>query len=508
MSTNSRLENSIKNATFGISTQIITIILGFINRTVFIKFLTIDYLGISGVFTNLLTMLSLAELGISGSMVYSIYKPLANKEEDVLQSLMKLYSKIYKIIAIVIFIIGIIIMPYLPLIIGNKTNIDNINTIYVLYLMNTVLSYLFSYKRSLISADQKEYINLKYRNRFNVLKSLFQMLFLYLTRNFIIYLLIQVVCTFMENLFISKEANKLYPFLKKKNKLELPSDIKEELSTNVKSTMIYKISGVMLDSTDNLIISSMIGLKWVGLLANYNLIISSVKIFLDVVFNSVTASVGNFIAKENKEKQEDLFYVMFMISFCMYGFASICLLTLTNPFIEIWLGKEFLFDIETLSIIVINFYIIGMQSTVWMYRSTMGLYRYGKWRPAISAILNLVISIFLAKRIGLIGILLGTTISRGITNVWYDPIIIFKYGFKKSTLKYYYLYLKYAITLIVMSSIVYIFNTQMYRMLGIPFLIMALLSILITIIMIIFKFYKTKEFKYLINMFKNRSKSN
>lgn len=501
MNADSRLNNSIRNAIFGMSTQIINIILGFINRSVFIHFLTIDYLGISGVFTNLLTMLSLAELGVASSMVYSLYKPLANKDKDVLQGLMKLYANIYRTIAIIILIIGIIIIPYLPLIVDKDINIDNLNLIYILYLLNTVLSYLFSYKKSLISADQKEYINLKYRNRFNILRSLLQMTFLYLTSNFIIYLLIQIVCTFMENLFISIKANKLYPFLKSKDKIELPYEIKKELSTNVKSTMIYKISGVMLDSTDNLIISSIVGLKWVGLLANYNLIISSVNMLMSVIFNSVTASVGNFIAKESKEKQEGLFYVLFMISFCMYGFSSICLITLTNPFIKIWLGNEFLFDIKTLIIIVINFYIIGMQSTVWMYRSTMGLYRYGKWRPIISAILNIFISVFLGNRIGLIGVLLGTSIVRVLTNVWYDPIVIFRYGFGKSSTKYYYVYLKYLLMLIGLTTIVYTLNIQIDKTFGFSFMTMTIFNILISIVMFIIILYRTKEFKYIFNMF-------
>lgn len=507
MSKDSRIENSIMNAKIGLITQVVTIGLGFINRSVFIYFLSIEYLGINGVFSNLLTMLSLAELGVGSSMTYSLYKPLANRDEDLLQGLMQIYSRVYKIIALVIGIVGIILIPCLPYIIKTETSISNINIIYILYLTNTVISYLFSYKRTIISADQKEYINSKYRYKFNLLKSILQMIFLWLTKNFIAYLVIQIICTLLENIIISSEANKMYPFLKNKNKVKLEESTIKELITNTKATMIYKISGVMLDGTDNLIISSIIGVKWVGLIANYTLLISSVSTVVNIVTNSVSASLGNFIVKENKYRQEELFYILMFISFWVYGFCSSCLFVLVNPFIELWLGEAFLLNKLILSSLVLNFYIVGMQSTVWMYRSAMGLFIYGKWRPVISAILNIIISILLASKIGLLGVLLGTAISRIVTNVWHDPIIIFKHGFKKRTYEYYFKYIKYLIIIIFTILIINNISNKFLVSNFSTFLTLMVICIIIPNVIFFCTFYNTKEFKYVLSIIKDKIKN-
>ncbi len=504
MNKSSRIDSSIKNIISGLIGQVIIIVLGFINRSVFIHFLSIEYLGINGVFSNLLTMLSLAELGVGSSIIYSLYKPLANNDEKMLQSLMQVYSKAYKAIALVIAIIGVILIPYLPNIIKTDIAINNINTIYILYLANTVISYLYSYKRSIISADQKEYINSNYKYKFNILKSILQMIFLYFTRDFIIYLLIQILCTFIENICISIKANKLYPFLKYKNSRKLPKDISKELITNIKATMIYKVSGALLDGTDNIIISSIVGISWVGLLANYNILISSIKTVVDIVMNSMKASLGNLIAKDSIDRQEYIFYVLMMISFWIYGLCSICLYVLLNPFIELWLGKEFILDKTIVLILVANFYIVGMQSTVWMYRSTMGLFKYGKWRPVISAILNIIISIFLAKKIGLAGVLLGTTISRIITNVWYDPVVIFKYGFKKKPYKYYYIYNKYLIITICLALITLKITSKFKILTYSSFIAIILMCILIPNILLIVLLFRKEEFKYIYNIIKSK----
>ena len=503
MNNSSRLKNSLKNSLVGLITQFITIILGFINRSVFIYFLSVEYLGISGVFTNLLTMISLAELGVGSTFVYSMYKPIAEGNKELIKGLMNLYAKAYKMIALTIAIIGLVILPYIDIIVGKDITISNIKLIYLLYLSNTVISYLFSYKRSIISADQRDYINLGYKYKFNIIKFILQMIFLYFTKNYIIYLFIQIICTLSENIVISQKTNKLYPFLKEKNKVEVPKNIKDELFTNIKATMIYKVSGAMLDGTDNLIISSIVGVVWVGLLANYNLIVSSINTMVSIVMNSIRASLGNFIAKETKKQQEDLLYIIFLISFFIYGTCSICLLSLINPFIEIWLGEEFLLNNTTLLIVILNFYIIGMQGTMWMYRSTMGLFKYGKWRPVLSAFINIFVSVILGKSMGLIGVLLGTTIARVLTNVWYDPIVIFKYGFNKSSKEYYLKYIKYIITLIITGFITINIMNRIIVSNFIHLILKSVLCVIITNIIFIGIFKSNKEFKYVYKLFIN-----
>ena len=250
--------------------------------------------------------------------------------------------------------------------------------------------------------------------------------------------MIQIICTFAENYLVSRKADKLYPYLKeyKKEKLE-KSEIKT-IFNNVKALMIYKLGSTILDGTDNIIISAFLGVAWVGKLSNYTLILGALSMVTYQFTNAVTASVGNFIVKESKERQEFLLKTITFANFLIYGFSFVCLVTLMNPFIELWIGKEYLLDMQTVFIISLNWYIFGMMNSIWTFRSTMGLFVHGQYRPAISAIINVVISLMLVEQMGLLGVLLGTTITRFVTNVWYDPLIVYKHGLQKSVKNYYF----------------------------------------------------------------------
>ena len=475
------------------------ILLNFINRTVFIKCLSAEYLGVNGLFTNIITILSLAELGFGEAIVYSMYKPLAGHDDYKLKSLMDLYASIYKIIGCVVGVLGILVIPFLDVLIKDKPNIPNITIIYLLFLLNSVSSYFFTYKRSIIIADQRRYIYSKYQLVFALIKVAAQIIILYLTRNFIIYLLIQILCTLAENISISLCANKLYPFLKSKEKLKLAVEEKNTIFTNVKALIIYKIGSVALDGTGNLIISAFVGVISVGKLSNYTLIIGSVAMLLTQIVSSITASVGNFIAKEGEDRQIYLFNVVNFTHFILYSICSVCLLFLLTPFVSLWVGNAYVLDNTTTIIIVLNFYINGMMNPVWTFRGTMGLFVYGRYRPLISALINLVVSIFLAKLMGLPGVLLGTTITRLATNVWFDPLIIYKYGFKKSVFKYYIKYIAYFAILLFCTMLVYLATMSFSSNTWISLLGLLAICLIITTAILYAIFHKTEEYKYLYN---------
>ena len=503
MNKDSRTKNSLRNIFVGIAGQVLTIFLNFFSRSVFISILGTEYLGVNGLFSNILTILSLAELGVGSAIVYSMYKPIAENDKNTLNALMNLYSKSYKIVGVSIAGVGVLIIPFMDIIIKDNKSINNLTLIYLLFLCNTVVSYFYSYKRSIITADQREYINSMYRYSFNIIKIILQIIILYLTRSFILYLIIQIFCTLCENIAISIKSNKLYPFIIKDNKAILEKSMKRDIFKNIKALMIYKVCSIMLDGTDNIIISAFVGVASVGLLSNYTLIIGSVSMILNQIFTSITASVGNVIGKEDNKKQEEIFYIIFFSTFLFYGFSSVCLLILLNPFITLWIGEQYVLSQFTVLVLVINFYIYGMQNAVWTYRGTMGLFVYGKYRPLFSAVINVITSVILVKHIGLIGVLLGTTITRVITNVWYDPIIIFKYGFKKSTLPYYKEYMRYFFILIVASITALFFSKVFIVNKLISFIAKILICILSTLIIFIISFFKRKEFKYLLNSIKS-----
>lgn len=500
MNTDSRTYNTIKNAIIGVGTQGISTILNFAARLVFVRFLSVDYLGLNGLFTNILTVLSLAELGVGSAIVYNLYRPIAEGDEKKIAALVNLYRRAYMLIGIVIAAVGIALTPFLQYIIKNMPDIKYLKLIYLMFLFNTVLSYFFAYKRSIISADQREYILSEYRFCFNVIKIIVQIITLFVLRSFLAYLFIQILATFCENCAIAVKADQLYPFLSKYKKERISRHERKTIVENLKALVIYKLGSTALDGTDNIILSAFVGIEWVGKLSNYTLVMGAVSIVANQIITSLTASVGNYIAKEKKERHEDLLKVITWGSFLIYGFSFICLCVMTNPFIELCFGKEYLLSDITVFIISLNFYIFGMMNSVWTFRTTMGLFIYGKFRPLVSAVINIIISIILTKYMGVMGVLLGTTITRLVTNVIYDPYIVYRYGLKKSPIQYYLLWIQYlAIALADIGGILIIKNNLKIESAFGRFIVLAVLCTIISSCSFLLHFHRKSEFLYVKN---------
>lgn len=432
-----RLENVIKNSALGVIAQGTNVLLSLIVRTVFIRCLSAEYLGINGLFTNILTMLSLAEMGVGSAIVYSMYKPVAESDEVQIAKLMNLYRLAYAVIGCVVAFVGIGLIPFLDVLIRGSVLVDNLTLIYLLFLSNTVFSYFFAYKRSIFSADQHERILHAFRILFHFLRAIVQIVILIVFRNFVLYLIVQIVCTGLENVSISVYADKKYPFLVKYRNKRMTKAERKPIFDNIKALFIYKIGSTVLDGTDNIIISAFDGVISVGLLSNYTLITGSLQSLMSQVVNSVIGSVGNFVAKEKKEKYEGLLNRLTFLYFVIYGMMFIGLYAVMNPFISVWAGPEYVLNDFTVFVHGLNVYIFGMMNSVWTFRSTMGLFVHGRWRPLISAVINVVVSIWWAKYFGLIGVLLGTTFTRVVTNVWYDPFIVYHFGLEKNPYRYY-----------------------------------------------------------------------
>ncbi len=303
-----RIQNSLKNILFGLSGQIISIGMGFIVRTVFIYTLGIEYLGVDGLFTSILLMFSLANLGFDTAIIYSLYRPLAEKDIYKIQALMNLYQKAYRIIGVVVLLIGLSLLPFLDHLMNADTTIKDINIIYLLFLISSVSSYYFVYKQSIIIADQSNYIISKIHTLFIIISNALQIVLLIIISDYIVVLLSQLTLKVIENVYIANKANKLYPFLKEKNNAKLSKVDRREFFENLYSLLLYKISGVVINATDNIIISKFIGVIWVGVYSNYLLILNTLNTLLGYFFYSITASVGNLNVKENAEKNI-LFFV-------------------------------------------------------------------------------------------------------------------------------------------------------------------------------------------------------
>lgn len=490
-----RTENSIRNTILGLVTQVLTVLISFVTRSFFIRYLSIEYLGVNGLFTSILTVLSLAELGFGSAMIYSMYAPLAKKDETKLRQLIKFYSKIYKIIGLAIGGIGLILIPFLGVLINDAPDVGNLTPIYLLFLLNSVVSYLFVYKKTVLQADQKQSVISQIHLYISIFKAGIMITILILTKNYLLYLVVQVTATLLENIWISRKVNKTYTFIKEKDNSSLDAKEKASIWDNVKALMIYKVGSTILDGTDNIIIAAFVGVVSVGYLSNYVLITGSLTMVLHQITHAITGSVGNFVTTENEEKQETLFHRLGFVYFVVYGFSFVALFMLLNPFITVWLGSDYTLPTLTVLVISLNWYIMGIMNPVWTFRATKGLFKHGKYRPAISAVINVVVSIALAFQFGLIGVLLGTTITRLSTNIWYDPYIVFKHGFNKKATRFYVKQVLYLLTLIVpIGLLTFAFGYLDTNI--VSFIIKMILVTVVTLVVIIVFYRRTDEYKY------------
>lgn len=503
MAIKSRTHNSILNIITGLGGYVINTILGFVCRIVFIRCLTAEYLGISGLFTNILTMLSLAELGIGNAIVFALYKPLAENDEEKIASLMQFYAKAYKIIGIVVGIFGLCMIPFLGFVIKDPPNIkENLYVIYLLYLFNTSSSYFFSYKSSLIMADQQNYIVTGLNYIVTIIQSILQLIYLLVTKEYMGYLIIQTVGTLAFNFIISYIADKKYPYIKEKNIKQLSKKERKGLTSNIKALTIWKLSGLLVNNTDNIIITYFSGLATVGISSNYTLLSTTLNSLLNQVFNGITASVGNHNAIESKEKKLEMFNFINMMNFWLFGWATVGIVVLSSDIVKLCFGQGYVLPFNIPCIIGLNFYMVGMQSAVWTYKNTMGLFRQGRYLLIFTAILNLIFSIILGNKWGLFGILLATAISRLLTNTWYDPYVVFKYGLDIKPSIYFKKYIFYSIILIITIIITMFFGSIFNFPIFFNGIIKFVFCCIIPNGIFILLFFRTKEFEYLLNTLK------
>ncbi len=483
------------NILAGSVSQVISMILQLIGRTIFIHSLGIEYLGINAMFYNILMVLSLADLGFGTAIVYSMYKPLAENDTDMVVALMTYYRKIYHRLAFIVAAIGIGMLPLLPYVVNLNTEIPYLPMYYLLYVANIVISYLMSYKFTIITADQKSYLITVYSLIGSILQTIAQIIVLIVFKNFMLYLIVFILRTLLVNWFQSNKAKKLYPYICGTRQLDPAT--KKSIFENVKSMFLYKLGGVLLNNTDNFIISVLVGTVYVGYYSNYMTVIIAIYSFTDIIFNSVTSSVGSLNASEDNERKYEIFKVLNFVVFWIMSFCSVCFLVLFNDFITLWVGKEFVFGMLTVIVIVLNFFMPGTITTVSIYRDTTGMFRQTKYVFLITAFINLVLSIILGKIYGLFGILLATAIARMLTNMWYEPLILFKNYFKKSPILYFKRQALYWIIAIIGCISTYLISQVINTVSVFNLIVKLVICLIVPNVMIVALFFRSNEFAYI-----------
>ena len=505
----SRTNNSLKNIRYAALFKLAVVLVNFLARRAFITVLSDAYLGLNGTFANILSMLSLAELGVGTAITYSMYKPLADGDEEQMLGLMALYRRFYWIIGIVIAVVGAALTPFLPKLIHDHAalNVPHISLIYLLFVFDSAVSYFFVYKQSIITADQKQYIVTFYQNVINILCIVAQIVFLLLTKNYFVYLGIKITSTVLTNILLARKADRMYPYLKQREIPKLPQDVRTTISRNIRATLMHKIGSVVVFETDNLLIMYFIGAVAVGFYSNYLMITQGIMNVLTMVFRSVTASVGNLCAAEDKTHARKVFWRLDFFTRWIYGFCAICLLVLLNHFIgSIWLTENYLFSFPIVLLIVVNFYLTGMRQSVLTFRDAMGLYWYDRHKPIAESLINLIVSIALAKPLGIVGIFIGTFVSSITTCVWIEPFVLFKHGFRSEVRPYFARYgLHAAITAVIGFATWWLCSLLPSGGL-LPFLGKLVICAIVPNLGYYLVYGRTEEFRYAIALAKTRLK--
>lgn len=450
MAEKSRSDYTILNIVSGLGGYVVTFVLGLVCRMAFTRVFSAEYLGINGLFSNVLGMLSLAELGIGSAIIYALYAPLAKKDNEKIATLVSFYGKCYRIIALVVLTIGLALLPFLDLIIKEKPNIqESYYLIYLIMLFNSVSGYFFAYRSSLLVAAQRNYMVTLVSNIVIIVQNALQIAAIFLFKNYIVYMLIASVCGMLTNIISSEIAKREFPCIKTKKPAPFEKEEKRSLVRNVRALTINKVGGLLVNSTDNIITTYFSGLATTGLASNYTLLSTSINTLLNIVFNSLNASVGNHNALEDNDHKVTLFNSINLANFWIYAWAAIGIFVVSGDVVSVMFGADYVMDLKIPFIIAINFYMVGMQNAVWTYYDTQGLFRRGRYVTMFTAAINLVASVLLGKLWGLFGILLATAISRLFTNTWYSPYAVFKYGFGMSVKPYFLRYAIYAVILTV-----------------------------------------------------------
>ena len=500
----SRLYYSIMNSSISTLVFFLKLIMQFVVRTFFIRYLGVTYLGLNGLFTNVLSILSLAELGIGTSIVYSMYKPIAVGDKEEINALMDLYKTAYHFIGVGVAVIGVSIIPLFPYISGDYSISNQFILYYLLYLSNSVLSYFFTYKRSLLIAHQRTYIVNLNDFIFLLLSNVFQIYLLIHYKSFSLYLIVQLVFTLLGNVSISLKVDKDYNELKRYSKKQLSKEKMNSIKRNVIGNMSSKIGGVIVMETDSILISSFVGLSAVGFYSNYTMIVNNVQNLCKQVTNSITASIGNYIVSASTKDALDLFKKHLFVNYSMLYFSTLILASVLNPFIIWWIGDKYVLPSFTVFLIIINLVVQMFRNTSFVFIDSYGLYWIQRWKSIIEATINLTCSLILLIffNMGINGVLLGTLISSLGYVLWVEVFYIFKYGLKVSMSVYIKLFSKYCF-LLGLATLITVYAQSLIAYSGLVSIIYkAIMSIFIGGVLYLVFYSRSSEFKYLLNIAK------
>ncbi|MCR5639956.1 MAG: oligosaccharide flippase family protein [Lachnospiraceae bacterium] len=511
MESRSRTENSARNSSVALISQLLSLLMGFLLRIVFTHTLSKDYVGVNGLFLDIIFILSLSELGVGSAITYALYGPIERQDIEKQKSLMALFRKFYHGVALLVLALGLLLIPFMDVIIKEPPEVNHLTLIYLFYLANAVSSYFMIYKRTLMDAHQLSYIGTLYMTISWVIQDAIQIVVLLTTHNFILYLSINLVTTITTNILISRKADRMYPFLKEKQVAAVPKEELCEIKRNVGAMFLHKMSAVIVNNTDNLLISAFVGIVSVGKYSNYLLITQSLRTIVKNFFQGIMASVGNLGVSKDRMRLGEIFHTTLFVNQWVSCFCTIMLFEIFNRFIAIFFGAVYVFELPVVAMICINFYLGSLREGILVFRDSLGVFWYDRYKAVAEAVVNLVASIILAKLYGTAGVFLGTIISTLSTSAWVEPYVLYKYRLQRPVWEYWKRMLLYVpvggVIFALTHSICSLYRGSLWQEL----LYRAGICLILPNVLLLLVYMRSREFQFLLqkgwSLWKNRKES-
>ena len=495
-----RTRNSKRNIVFGVINRCIGLFTPFLLRTLLIYFLGTEYLGLNSLFTSILQVLSLSELGFSTAIVYAMYKPIAEDDTEKICLLLSLYRKIYFVVGFFISTLGLALIPFLPKLISGSWPCDiSLTAVYLIYLFNTVCSYFFfGYKRAVFSAYQRTDIDDNISSILHLILYPLQAVILVAFKNYYFFVVFTPIMTVVQNIVCAIVVNNKYPQLKAKG-----SVTREEafsIINSVRYLCLHKFGNTLSNSFDSIIVSSVLGLNILAIYSNYYYVCGVVLALLTIVYTSFTAGIGNSLVTETTERNYLIFNRLTFMNAWIQCFCITCLMSLYQPFMKVWIGKENMFSFDTVVCFVIYFYIFTSRKIVLAFKDAAGLWKQDSIKPIIGGVFNLCVNILLAKIIGVNGVIISTICSYLMIELPWETTVLFKEVFRENVVSYYVRLLRYTLVDLLICILVYYINSFI-RCQGIGELICkGIICMIVPNVILVFLYRNTNDYQYFKNM--------
>ena len=474
--------------------------MAFATRTCLVRILGIEAVSLNGLFTQVITAISLAEMGVGTAIVYNLYKPLAEGDHEKVSQLMSLFRTAYWIIAATTLTIGILLIPWLPSLITDiSADISYIRIVYLMFIFQSSASYLFSYKIALLNADQNGYIYTRIYTTFKLIGSVLILIALIISRQYLVFLGANILLSITTDFYASRVAQKKYPYIRKRAKL--PKGERKQVFSNIRNLFIMQFAGRVVDSTDNILISSLISTILVGLYSNYMVVIGVFKQVSDKMMAAAAPSMGNLFVTDDTDSKEKNLYRLTFLFYIYASIAAVGTYACIQPFITLWLGREYLLDLPVIFVLCLLYFVAMIYEPLKNAMYLTGYFSIGRNISFVSAMVNLIVSIILGKQIGLIGIFIGT-ICTYVIEIIAKTYYLFKLYLKRSAKPYAFLWFRMITIFLAEVGIVHIIQHKLILSALPVFLIMGFLSVFLTGLVVSLLFFRTDSYAYVLWLLK------